>query len=86
MMELPPGAISDEEFISMAVRNERNQHLANCDWTHSASDRPVPNKEEWAEYRQALRDITKQEGFPYDILWPTLPGTQAPQAIEVSRV
>jgi hypothetical protein len=26
-----------------------------------------------AEYRQALRDITSQEGFPYDVTWPTKP-------------
>lgn len=85
-MALPPGAISDEEYMALSMREERNRLLAACDWTHSTSDRPVPNKEEWAEYRQALRDVTKQDGFPYNILWPTPPGTQAPQAIGVSRV
>lgn len=28
---------------------------------------------EWAEYRQKLRDITKQEGFPYNVIWPEEP-------------
>lgn len=28
---------------------------------------------DWATYRQALRDIPDQEGFPYDIVWPTKP-------------
>ena len=28
---------------------------------------------DWATYRQALRDIPAQEGFPYDIVWPTKP-------------
>lgn len=85
-MTLPPGAISEEEYTALKVRNERNQRLVDSDWTHSILDRPVFAKEEWAEYRQALRDLTKQDGFPHHILWPTPPGTQAPQAIEVSRV
>lgn len=85
-MELPPGAIGDEEYMAISVRKERDRLLMDCDWTHSISDRPVPDKEEWAEYRQELRDITTQEGFPFDVFWPTPPGTKAPQAIEVSRV
>jgi len=27
----------------------------------------------WATYRQALRDITTQEGFPANVVWPTEP-------------
>lgn len=27
----------------------------------------------WSEYRQQLRDITKQEGFPYNVEWPEKP-------------
>lgn len=30
-------------------------------------------KTEWVTYRQALRDITEQEGYPWDIQWPTKP-------------
>ena len=28
---------------------------------------------EWALYRQALRDLPKQEGFPFEIEWPVKP-------------
>jgi len=28
---------------------------------------------DWAKYRQALRDITKQKGFPYDVEFPNKP-------------
>ena len=28
---------------------------------------------DWAKYRQALRDLPKQEGFPFDIQWPVSP-------------
>lgn len=54
-----------------AVRQTRNQRLANCDWTQ-LEDSPV-DKAAWATYRQALRDISEQEGFPWTIQWPEQP-------------
>jgi hypothetical protein len=54
-----------------SVRNHRNTLLSGSDWTQLA-DAPV-NKAEWATYRQALRDITTQEGFPWNVVWPTKP-------------
>jgi len=45
--------------------------LAQSDWTQVA-DAPV-DATVWATYRQALRDITDQAGFPNDINWPTQP-------------
>lgn len=53
------------------VRFERNRLLTESDWTQVA-DAPV-DKQAWAAYRQALRDLTGQEGFPFDIAWPTAP-------------
>lgn len=53
------------------VRNERNTYLSKSDWTQVA-DAPV-NKTVWATYRQALRDITSQPGFPWTIEWPEQP-------------
>jgi hypothetical protein len=53
------------------VRRTRNATLAETDWTQVA-DAPV-DKAAWAAYRQALRDITTQEGFPWTIDWPTNP-------------
>ena len=32
---------------------------------------------DWARYRQALRDITKQAGFPFAVTFPTPPGGDA---------
>lgn len=55
------------------VRNTRTERLAECDWTQLA-DAPSTNKAAWATYRQALRDITKQSGFPWNVTWPTAPG------------
>jgi hypothetical protein len=53
------------------VRFRRNDLLADTDWTQVA-DAPV-DQAAWATYRQALRDITTQDGFPTDITWPTKP-------------
>jgi len=57
------------------VRATRDAKLAECDWTQVADallDAPV-DKTVWATYRQALRDITAQEGFPWTIEWPEQP-------------
>tara|TARA_R110000868_G_scaffold103433_2_gene284827 strand:+ start:2518 stop:2934 length:417 start_codon:yes stop_codon:yes gene_type:complete len=53
------------------MRQARSDMLADCDWTQVA-DSPV-DKAVWATYRQALRDITAQAGFPWTITWPDAP-------------
>ena len=53
------------------VRQQRNDKLKDSDWTQLA-DSPV-DKAAWAAYRQALRDITAQAGFPWTIDWPAQP-------------
>ena len=63
-------AIPDEE-VAGQVRAERNGLLTASDWTQVA-DAPV-DKAAWATYRQALRDISDQSGFPWTITWPTQP-------------
>ena len=54
-----------------SVRASRGEKLKDCDWTQVA-DAPV-DKAVWATYRQALRDITAQSGFPWTITWPVEP-------------
>lgn len=53
------------------VRASRNRRLASCDWTQLA-DAPV-DKAAWAAYRQALRDVPDQPGFPLNVTWPSEP-------------
>jgi hypothetical protein len=53
------------------LRLERNRRLSETDWTQVA-DAPV-DKLAWAEYRKELRDISMQEGFPFNIRWPVTP-------------
>ena len=52
------------------VRQERNVLLRDSDWV-SGSD--VTMSDEWRTYRQALRDVPTQEGFPNTVTWPTKP-------------
>lgn len=54
-----------------SVREDRTRRLAETDWTQLA-DAPV-NAQAWANYRQALRDITAQPGFPWNVQWPEKP-------------
>lgn len=53
------------------IRSQRNQLLLSSDWTQLADS--TVDKTAWATYRQALRDITKQEGFPENVTWPNDP-------------
>lgn len=53
------------------VRAERNRLIAESDWTQVA-DAPV-DKAAWAAYRQVLRNITSQPGFPFEVQWPDTP-------------
>jgi hypothetical protein len=53
------------------VRQQRNELLSACDWTQ-LPDSPADHGA-WATYRQALRDVTAQEGFPWDVVWPEMP-------------
>lgn len=63
-------AMKDAEQAK-SVRTQRGEKLKDTDWTQVA-DAPV-DKAAWATYRQALRDVTAQEGFPWTIDWPTQP-------------
>ncbi len=70
---------SPEEAPSVAdlaakMRARRNKALAASDWTQ-LPDAPIPaaRKKLAAAYRQDLRDIPEQSGFPGDITWPVAP-------------
>ena len=52
-------------------RAYRNTLLSDSDWTQ-VLDAPV-DQTAWAAYRQVLRDVTAQVGFPWDIEWPAKP-------------
>ena len=59
------------DVASGYVRNERNQRLADTDH-HALSDTGAMTTE-MSTYRQALRDVPFQSGFPFSVTWPTKP-------------
>ena len=62
--------------LSAATRAQRDKYLADSDrrvlpdrWaTYTEAERAT-----WTNFRQALRDLPNQPGFPYDHTWPTHP-------------
>ena len=71
-------ANKDEEQAK-SVRADRDKRLADCDWvTIKAVDASndglgIQLPQVWIDYRQALRDITEQPNFPWDVTWPDAP-------------
>lgn len=64
----------DLEALATSVRQQRNTLLAESDWTQLA-DSPLDadGKLAWALYRESLRMIPQQEGFPEAVNWPPKP-------------
>jgi len=68
----PPEPEQPLEQLAAAARSRRDSLLAQTDWTQAA-DVPQATKDLWAPYRQALRDVPQQSGFPTEIVWPVKP-------------
>jgi hypothetical protein len=69
--EWAPPVLSFEKKAA-EVRHQRDERLWKTDWTQYF-DIPQTTKDKWAPYRQALRDVPSQEGFPYNVVWPNEP-------------
>lgn len=66
---------TEEQIYEMMVRKARVKRLAlisETDWTQ-LPDVPESTRAKWQIYRQALRDITAQSGFPETVVWPEPP-------------
>ena len=59
-------------MLAEEFRAKRDALLAASDWTQ-LKDVPVEVSEQWQEYRQALRDLPQQEGFPFQVVFPNKP-------------
>jgi hypothetical protein len=64
---------TDEELFNL-VNISRNRKLQLSDWTQ-LPDVPLTESQvnSWREYRQELRDVTEQAGYPKNIIWPVEP-------------
>jgi len=73
-----------ERICAQYVRIHREDRLTWSDrYAVIPSDAPpsvVAKYEAWIDYRQALRDMTEQPGFPCDVVWPEVPGDEAMKA------
>lgn len=58
-----------------SVRAQRDRLLSESDWTRM-DDAPltVEQRDTWADYRQALRDVPQEFASPDDVVWPEQPG------------
>ena len=65
---------AEKNNLAKAARAKRDKMLESCDYL-MALDYPISAdaREQWRAYRQALRDIPQQEGFPDNIEWPVKP-------------
>ena len=62
--------LADRFITEPLARQARNQLLTETDWCANSD---VIMSDDMTTYRQALRDITGQDGFPTNIAWPTKP-------------
>ena len=63
-----------DEIAAAEVREKRDQLIAETDF-YMMPDYPISaeNLEAVKSYRQALRDVPQQEGFPLSVTWPEKP-------------
>ena len=68
--------VADTPNEKIVVRNKRNDLLNKYEWAVTSPDLTDDKKAEWKAYRQALRDLPDQDGFPWEadgMTWPTKP-------------
>lgn len=89
MSEAWRGKVTVEEVAETAdeIRARRDKLLSDTDWTQTL-DAPIDavTREAMRTYRQALRDVPQQDGFPTDVQWPELPETTkaAPDPVDTA--
>ncbi len=67
------GSAANQELLALTIRAERGARIAACDWTQLPDAALTTEaKTAWVAYRQELRDITTQAGFPVEVVWPVV--------------
>jgi hypothetical protein len=66
--------VVNETKLILQIMQQRNSLLIGSDWTQIPNGPlTIETQEQWAVYRQQLRDITSQSGYPFNVVWPTQP-------------
>lgn len=66
--------VQQENLAIADVLPKRQRLLYSSDWTQIPNG-PLTTEQQaaWATYRQQLRDIPTQSGYPFNVIWPTPP-------------
>ena len=76
--EVVPLTPEEQELVisqaNIAFRRDRDNRLLMTD--HVMFSDTSPPTQEMIDYRQALRDVTSQEGFPVNVEWPEAPSSE----------
>lgn len=78
-LQRPDGSFMDcgEDERAGCLRGLRNGLLISCDYMfYSDSPLSQDQKSSWIKYRQELRDVPQQNGFPDQVVWPKIPLTK----------
>jgi hypothetical protein len=66
--------LGNVDYIAEQIKEKRNKLLKEFDWTQLPNNPLTLEKQQaWAVYRQQLRDIPQQSGYPTNVIWPTQP-------------
>jgi hypothetical protein len=66
--------IGNSQIASTQITDKRQILLQQSDWTQLPNGPLTAEQQQaWAVYRQELRDITSQSGYPFNVIWPTPP-------------
>jgi hypothetical protein len=62
------------EATETEIKSERKKLLTDSDWTQIPNN-PLTSEQQaaWATYRQQLRDVPQQSGYPFNVVWPVAP-------------
>lgn len=77
LVEPEPIEQPTSEQLAAQARSRRDTLLSASDWTQTL-DAPLTQLERaaWASYRQGLRDVPAQSGFPESVVWPASPDSE----------
>lgn len=63
-----------DELKAGTIRRQRLMRLFETDWSQLPDNQlTAAQKTAWTNYRQQLRDVPEQAGFPWDVTWPDKP-------------
>lgn len=68
-----PSHPKTQTHLEAEARDERDNLLLKSDWTEASSSLTLEQRGFWTAYRNALRALPEQPGFPYEIIWPSKP-------------